>query len=85
MYLDAIYPKVRSGGRVVSLAVLVALGVRDNGEKVLLSLLTAGAESADGWQMLLDDLAARQIAEVNSSGGANREEIYAAGQHIATY
>ena len=26
------------------------------------------------------DLAGRQIAEINSSGGANREEIYAAGQ-----
>ena len=61
LYLDAIYPKVRSGGRVVSLAVLVALGVKDTGEKVLLSLTTAGAESADGWQMLLEDLAARQL------------------------
>ena len=31
LYLDAIYPKVRSAGRVVSLAVLVALGVKDTG------------------------------------------------------
>jgi transposase-like protein len=61
LYLDAIYPKVRSGGRVVSLPVLVALGVRENGEKELLSLMTAGAESADGWQMLLDDLGARKM------------------------
>lgn len=61
LYLDAIYPKVRSGGRVVSLAVLVALGVRENGEKVLLSLLTAGAESADGWGLLLEDLAGRKL------------------------
>jgi putative transposase len=61
LYLDAIYPKVRSGGKVVSLAVLVALGVRENGEKVLLSLMSAGAESADGWQLLLEDLAARKM------------------------
>lgn len=61
LYLDAIYPKVRSGGKVVSLAVLVALGVRENGEKVLLSLMIAGAESADGWQLLLEDLAARKL------------------------
>jgi len=61
LYLDAIYPKVRSGGRVVSLAVLVALGVKETGEKVLLSLMTAGAESSDGWQMLLEDLAARKM------------------------
>ena len=55
LYLDAIYPKVRSAGRVVSLPVLVALGVKDTGEKVLLSLMSAGAESTDGWQMLLED------------------------------
>lgn len=61
VYLDAIYPKVRSGGKVVSLAVLVALGVRENGEKVLLSLMSAGAESAEGWQMMLEDLAARKM------------------------
>lgn len=61
LYLDAIYPKVRSGGKVVSLPVLVALGVRENGEKELLSLLTAGSESTTGWQMLLEDLAARHL------------------------
>jgi putative transposase len=73
LYLDAIYPKVRSGGRVVSLPVLVALGVRENGEKVLLSLMTTGAESADGWQLLLDDLAARKMGRprlVISDGNA---------------
>jgi putative transposase len=61
LYLDAIYPKVRSGGKVVSLPVLVALGVRENGEKVLLSLMTTGAESADGWLLLLEDLSARKM------------------------
>lgn len=73
LYLDAIYPKVRSGGKVVSLPVLVALGVRENGEKVLLSLMTAGAESADGWQLLLDDLVARKMGRprlVISDGNA---------------
>ena len=73
LYLDAIYPKVRSGGKVVSLPVLVALGVGENGEKVLLSLMTAGAESADGWQLLLDDLVARKMGRprlVISDGNA---------------
>ena len=40
---------------------LVALGVRENGEKVLLSLITTGAESADGRQLLLEDLSARKV------------------------
>jgi transposase-like protein len=73
LYLDAIYPKVRSAGRVVSLAVLVALGVKDTGEKVLLSLMSAGAESIDGWQVLLEDLATRKMGRprlVISDGNA---------------
>ena len=32
VFLDAIYPKVRSAGKVLSLPVLVALGVKSNGE-----------------------------------------------------
>ncbi len=35
--------------------------MKDTGEKVLLSLMSAGAESTDGWQMLLEDLAARKM------------------------
>lgn len=61
LYLDAIYFKVRSGGKVVSLPVLVALGVRANGEKVLLSLVTAGAERTAAWEGLLEDLVARKL------------------------
>ena len=61
LYLDAIYPKVRSGGKVVSLPVLVALGVKPTGEKVLLALAIAGAETGAAWQMMLEDLAARHL------------------------
>src|SRR5207253_9810977 len=61
LYLDAIYLKVRSGGRVVSLAVLVALGVKASGEKQLLTLHTAGAERTTAWEMLVEDLAARKL------------------------
>ena len=61
LYLDAIYPRVRSGGKVVSLPVLVALGVKETGEKILLALAIAGAETGTAWQMLLEDLAARHL------------------------
>jgi len=61
LYLDAIYPKVRSGGKVVSLPVLVALGVKDTGEKLLLTMATGGAETAAAWQMMLEDLAGRHL------------------------
>lgn len=61
LYLDAIYPKVRSASKVVSLPVLVALGVKETGEKALLALATGGAETGAAWQMLLEDLAARHL------------------------
>jgi transposase-like protein len=88
LYLDAIYPKVRSAGRVVSLAILVALGVKDTGEKVLLSLMSAGAESTDGWQMLLEDLAARKmgrprlvISDGNPGLGAALDRLWPGAAH----
>ena len=61
LYLDAIYLKARSGGKVVRVPVLVALGVRANGEKVLLSLMAAGAERTAAWEALLEDLVARGL------------------------
>ena len=64
LYLDAIYPRVRSAGKVVSLPVLVALGVKDTGEKVLLALAIAGAETGAAWQMMLEDLAARHLGRL---------------------
>jgi putative transposase len=71
--VDTIYPKVRSAGKVVSLPVLVALGVKPIGEKVLLALAIAGAETGAAWQMMLEDLAARHLGRprlVISDGNA---------------
>jgi putative transposase len=83
LYLDAIYLKVRSGGKVVSLPVLVALGVKATGEKVLLSLATAGAERTACWEGLLEDLAARKlgrprlvITDGNPGLGAALERVW---------
>ena len=64
---------MRSAGKVVSLPVLVALGVKPTGEKVLLALAIAGAETGAAWQMLLEDLAARHLGRprlVISDGNA---------------
>ncbi len=42
LYLDAIYPLLRNASRVIKQPVLVALGVRPDGEKVLLGMTMAG-------------------------------------------
>ncbi len=62
LYLDGFGAKVRCGGRVVSVPVLVTVGVRESGEKVLLGLWLRGSESAMAWEGVLDDLSARGLS-----------------------
>jgi transposase-like protein len=62
LFLDAIAIKVRVDRRVASVPVLVGLGVRETGEKVLVGLRLMGAESTAAWATFVEDLAARGIA-----------------------
>ncbi|MBI4390342.1 MAG: transposase, partial [candidate division NC10 bacterium] len=53
LYLDAIAVKVRWGGRVSSLPILVAVGITREGEKRLLALRLVGSESTAAWEALV--------------------------------
>jgi putative transposase len=61
--LDGIAVKVRLDRRVTCVPVLVAMGVRDTGEKVLLGLRLMGAESKAAWTTFVEDLAARGVTD----------------------
>jgi len=61
VYLDAIAVKVRCGGRVQSLPILVAVGITAAGEKRLLALHLVGSESTAAWETLVADLATRGV------------------------
>ena len=61
IYLDGICVRVRCGGRTESLPVLAAVGVRADGEKVLLALELCGAESTTSWKGLIESLSARGL------------------------
>lgn len=61
IYLDAILMKVRSAGRVVSRPILAAVGVRKEGQKVLLGLWIKGSESHEAWKGVLSDLVDRGL------------------------
>ena len=50
LFMDGWYPKVRIGKRRVRVPVLVTLGVRADGERVVLDLRLAGDESAASWR-----------------------------------
>ena len=63
LLLDAIAVKVRIDRRVSCVPVLVAMGVRDTGEKVLLALQLMGSESKAAWTTFVEDLAARGVTD----------------------
>jgi transposase-like protein len=61
LYLDALYLAVRLARRVVKVPVQAVLGVREDGQKVLLSLQIAGSESTVSWRSVIDDLVRRGL------------------------
>ncbi len=64
VWLDATFVKVREGGRVVSLAVVIAIGVRATGEREVLGLDVGPSEDGDFWRGFLRSLVARGLAGV---------------------
>ena len=62
LYLDGQRHRVRADGRVTWCSVLMALGVRTTGEKVVLALHVVGGEQTAAWARLLDDLTYRGLA-----------------------
>jgi putative transposase len=61
LYLDALALRVRSGGKVVSVPVLAAVGVLADGRKRLLTLDLCGGESYEAWKGCLESLVARGL------------------------
>jgi len=61
LYLDAIALRVRLDRKVISVPVLVALGVRADGQKVVLDLEALTSESTTAWGGFLESLLARGL------------------------
>lgn len=60
--MDGWYPKVRIGGRRERVPVLVTLGVRGTGQRVVLDLRLVGDQSAGSWTEVVASLTARHLA-----------------------
>lgn len=58
---DGTVVKVRLDKKATSISLLVALGVRRDGQKVLLAVKNMGGESEAAWRGLLDDLTGRGL------------------------
>jgi transposase-like protein len=61
LVLDGTVVKVRLDRKATSLSLLVVLGIRRDGQKVLLAARNMGGESEAAWRAVLDDLVARGL------------------------
>jgi len=61
LILDGTVVRVRLDRKATNISLLVVLGVRSDGQKVLLSVRAMGGESEAAWRGVLDDLIARGL------------------------
>jgi putative transposase len=61
LILDGTVVRVRLDRKATSVSLLVVLGVRADGQKVLLAIKSMGGESAEAWRTVLDDLIKRGL------------------------
>jgi putative transposase len=61
LILDGTVVKTRIDRKASAISVLAAIGVRRDGQKILLSIRTMGGESKAAWRAFLDDLDARSL------------------------
>jgi putative transposase len=81
LILDGTVVRVRLDQKATSISLLVALGVRRDGQKTLLGVRNMGGESEAAWRALLDDFVARGLATPElliTDGSAGLEKALAA-------
>jgi transposase-like protein len=59
--LDGTVVRVRLDRKATAISLLVVIGVRADGQKVLLAVKAMGGESTDAWRAVLDDLIGRGL------------------------
>ncbi len=80
LILDGTVVKVRLDRRATNISLLVVLGVRRDGQKVLLAVKAMGGESEAAWRAVLDELIARGLRTPEFlliDGGAGLERALA--------
>jgi putative transposase len=81
LILDGTVVKVRLDRKATAISLLVVLGVRQDGQKILLAIKNMGGESEAAWRGVLDDLVARGLrtpAFILVDGGAGLEKALGA-------
>jgi transposase-like protein len=61
LILDGTVVRVRLDRKATAISLLVVIGVRADGQKVLLAIKSMGGESSEAWRAVLDDLIGRGL------------------------
>src|SRR6266403_458543 len=61
LILDGTVARVRLDRKATSIVLLVVLGVRQDGQKVLMAVKNMGGETSEAWRSVLDDLIKRGL------------------------
>src|ERR1700730_10839622 len=84
LILDGTVVRVRLDKKATSISLLVVLGVREDGQKVLLAVKNMGGETKEAWRAVLDDLVKRGLRRPGRGGRTGAHETGCeAGEHLA--
>lgn len=64
IWLDATFPKLREGGRICSMAMAIAIGVSQNGDREVLGFEIGMSESGEFWDSFIQTLIQRGLKGV---------------------
>ena len=64
VYFDALFYKVRDGGKIVSKAVYTCLGIDTSGHKEILGIWISQSESATYWLSVANELKSRGVKDI---------------------
>jgi transposase-like protein len=82
LWIDATYVKVREAGRVVSVAVIIAVGVNTDGRREVLGIATGPSEAEPFWKAFLRSLADRGLRGVRLVVADDHEGLRAAAAKV---
>ncbi len=82
LWLDATYLKVREGGRIISRAVIIAVGVNGDGRREVLGIATGPSEAETFWTDFLRSLADRGLRGVQLVIADDHKGLRAAARRV---
>src|ERR671920_761070 len=82
LWIDATYVKAREGGRIVSTATIVAVGVNTDGRREVLGVATGASEAAVFWKGFLRSLADRGLRGVRLVIADGHKGLRAAARRV---